>query len=146
MYRVIPILKKAVQGSQGPQEVQSLQSWGVVKYKQSLFSQKLCESCMSMCALSLSLQFKLFPKSIPNLNECTHRTSEKGSTLIHKSQRFKTSGFLTLNGVPILYSVAYWYCIVALPDVHNTLVVVYLIMIAYNNNHISEFLSLTAAV
>ena len=51
-----------------------------------------------------------------------------------------------LNGVPILYSVAYRYCIVALPDVHNTLVVAYLIMRAYNNNHISEFLSLTAAV
>ena len=44
---------------------------------------------MSTRAFSLSLRSKLFPRSSPNPNECTHEKSKSVHTLIHESQRFQ---------------------------------------------------------
>ena len=44
---------------------------------------------MNVHAFSPSLRSKLFPRSSPNPNECTHERSKSTRTLIHKSQRFQ---------------------------------------------------------
>ena len=44
------------------------------------------------CVLSFSLIYsKLFPRSTPNPNECTHARSKSMRTLIHESQRFRNN-------------------------------------------------------
>ena len=71
---------------------------GVVKYEPSLYFRQICNSCMSTRAFSPSLQSKLFSRSIPNPNECTHERSKSALTHIHKSQRFqnKADGLIGL--------------------------------------------------
>ena len=64
-------------------------NWGVVKYKPSAFFRNLCDPCMIAHAPSPSHQSKLFPKSSPNPNECTHESGKSACTLIHGSQRFR---------------------------------------------------------
>ena len=54
---------------------------------------------MSTLALS-HLRSKLFPKSSPNPNECTHERNRSTCRLIHESQRLKkTNKRLILNNV-----------------------------------------------
>ena len=60
---------------------------GVVKNEPSLFFWQLCNLCMSAHAFS-PLRSKLFPRSSPNPNECTHERSKSARTLIHELQRF----------------------------------------------------------
>ena len=64
-------------------------NWGVVKYKPSAFFRNLCDPCMIAHAPSPSHQSKLFPKSSPNPNECTHESGKSACTLIHGLQRFR---------------------------------------------------------
>ena len=64
-------------------------NWGVVKYKPSAFFRNLCDPCMITHAPSPSHQSKLFAKSSPNPNECTHESGKSACTLIHGLQRFR---------------------------------------------------------
>ena len=74
----------------------------VVKYELPLYFRQLCNSCMSACAFSPSLRSKLFPRSSPNPNECTHEKSKSTCTHIYGSQIFqnKANGlYLTTPGL-----------------------------------------------
>ena len=86
-----------------PHNIQ-IRSWGgVVKYELSLYFRQLCDLCMSVRAFS-PLRFKLFPRSSPNPNECTHERSKSMQTLIHELQRFrnKADGYLTTPKLGII--------------------------------------------
>ena len=60
---------------------------------------------MSARASFSSLLSKLFPRSSPNPNACTHEKSKSARTLIHESQRFRNKAdglYLTTLNLPLV--------------------------------------------
>ena len=60
---------------------------GVVKYKPSAFFWKLCDPCISVCSLFISLRSKLFSKSSPALMSARVR-GERVRSIMHGLQSF----------------------------------------------------------
>ena len=78
---------------------------GVVKYEPSLYFLQLCDSCKSACVSFPSLLSKLFPRSSPNPNACTHEKSKSARALIRESQRFRNKAdglYLTTPNLPFV--------------------------------------------